>query len=203
MGCALQWHKYCEANGTNIGSLVPKLEAWCPNLVSIWVRVHVRILSVWCLIPGAHALFACRVFAPGPTRHEVVVALQHRRQLRILTKLSRRARFCYMLSVGPLDKGCACTPASCGCACRGLFPAMCKMVFSPPTLCLRRGSCVFRLVTRHTFTFTHVQYQLHQLAHPVRAHCAEPRGAGAVRAGSHGFVGSGPFLRRPVCTSPI
>jgi len=206
MGCALQWHKCCEADGTNIGILVPKLEAGCPNLVSIWVRVHVRILSVWCLIPGAHALFACRVFAPGPTRHEVVVALQHRRQLRILTKLSRRARFCYMLSVGPgasrLSIRDACTPASCGCACRGLVPSCARWCFRPPR-CVSDGTGgrVFRDETHIHIHTCSVPTGTNTLI-PCDPLC-EPRWAGAVRAGSHGFVGSGPFLRRPVCTSPI
>jgi len=192
------------------------LEAWCPNWklgAQIGQYLGARacahplclVFDPWCR--GAHAewcLVACRVFAPGPTRHEVVVALQHRRQLRILTKLSRRARFCYMLSVGPggpLDLRDACTPASCGCACRGLVPSCARWCFRPPR-CVSDGG---RVVTRHTFTFTHVQYPVPTGTNtliPCDPLC-EPRWAGAVRAGCHGFVGSGPFLRRPVCTSPI
>ena len=186
------------------------LEAWCPNWklgAQIGQYLGARacahplclVFDPWCR--GAHAewcLVACRVFAPGPTRHEVVVALQHRRQLRSLTKLSLRARFCYMLSVGPggpLDLRDACTPASCGCACRGLVPSCARWCFRPPR-CVSVG-------TGGRGRDTHSHSHMFCTNTLIPCEPTELRWAGAVRAGSHGFVGSGPFLRRPVCTSPI
>lgn len=96
----------------------------------------------------------------------------------------------------------ACTPASCGCACRGLVPSCARWCFRPPR-CVSDGTGgrVFRDETHIHIHTCSVPTGTNTLI-PCDPLC-EPRWAGAVRAGSHGFVGSGPFLRRPVCTSPI